>query len=54
MDKDWAQINATQQTWPTTKVQLCYWHLQRAVKKKDLLTAQSTQIFMMPNMLTEK
>lgn len=21
MDKDWAQINAAQQTWPTTKIQ---------------------------------
>jgi hypothetical protein len=33
-DKDFAQISAAQMTWPTTKVQLCQWHLLRAVKTK--------------------
>ena len=32
-DKDWAQINAAQQIWPNVKVQLCLWHLKKAVKK---------------------
>ena len=33
-DKDWAQINAAQQIWPSIKIQLCLWHLKRAVKKR--------------------
>ena len=33
-DKDRAQINTAQQTWPSIKIQLCLWHLKRAVKKR--------------------
>jgi len=33
-DKDRAQINAAQQIWPSIKIQLCLWHLKRAVKKR--------------------
>ena len=27
------QINAAHQVWPSTKIQLCLWHLKRAVAK---------------------
>src|SRR5205823_5473500 len=30
-DKDFAQINAVQFTWPHTKIQLCKWHVKRAI-----------------------
>jgi len=33
-DKDWAQINAALQVWPNIKVQLCLWHLKKAVSKR--------------------
>ena len=33
-DKDWAQINAALSAWPNIKIQLCLWHLKRAVKKR--------------------
>src|ERR1044072_910863 len=33
-DKDWAQINAARQVWPNIKVQLCLWHLEKAVNKR--------------------
>ena len=32
-DKDMAQINSIRAVWPAAGVQLCYWHLKRAVKK---------------------
>ena len=44
-DKDWAQINAARQTWPTTKIQLCYWHLRRAVKKRLADSSVNTSIY---------
>jgi len=28
------QINAAHQVWPSTKIQLCLWHLKRAVAKR--------------------
>lgn len=33
-DKDFAQISAIQSVWPNTKVQLCYWHVRRALRQK--------------------
>src|SRR5436190_1492208 len=30
-DKDFAQINAARFTWPHSKIQLCKWHIKRAV-----------------------
>src|SRR5207237_2673811 len=44
-DKDWPQINAAKQTWPTTKIQLCYWHLRRAVKKRLADSSVNTNIY---------
>lgn len=41
-DKDFAQISAAQRAWPSTKIQLCRWHMQRAIetKLKDSKKAQ--------------
>jgi hypothetical protein len=33
-DKDFAQISAGQTVWPNAKIQLCHWHLKRAVETK--------------------
>lgn len=33
-DKDWAEINAFHLAFPDTKIQLCFWHCLRAVKKR--------------------
>jgi len=33
-DKDFAQINAALQVWPSTKIQLCLWHIERAINKR--------------------
>ena len=33
-DKDLSQINAACQVWPSTKIQLCLWHLKKAVAKR--------------------
>ena len=30
-DKDFAQINAARFTWPRSKIQLCKWHIKRAI-----------------------
>ncbi|CAB4442178.1 unnamed protein product [Rhizophagus irregularis] len=30
-DKDWAQIKACHSTWPKAKIQLCRWHINRAI-----------------------
>ena len=32
-DKDSAHINAVRAVWPNSHIQLCFWHLKRAVKK---------------------
>ena len=32
--KDLAQVNAARQVWPNIKVQLCLWHLKKAVNKR--------------------
>ena len=33
-DKDQSEINAVQQVWPRTTLQLCYWHAKRAIRTK--------------------
>lgn len=33
-DKDFAEINATKEAWPNTSVQLCQWHMEKAIKEK--------------------
>lgn len=33
-DKDKAEIIAIQRVWPSTKVQLCFWHAKRAIRMK--------------------
>jgi hypothetical protein len=35
-DKDWAQINAASRVWPSTKIQLCLWHVKRAIGKRPI------------------
>lgn len=34
IDKDQAEISAVRSVWPEAKIQLCYWHVKRAVNKK--------------------
>ena len=33
-DKDFAQMNAAKEVWPEAGIQLCQWHVERAVKRK--------------------
>ncbi|CAG8742051.1 21879_t:CDS:2, partial [Racocetra persica] len=33
-DKDFSQITSAQIVWPHARIQLCYWHVLRAIKKK--------------------
>ncbi|CAB5365860.1 unnamed protein product [Rhizophagus irregularis] len=33
-DKDFAEINAAQTVWPEAHLQLCVWHIQRAIKQR--------------------
>jgi hypothetical protein len=33
-DKDFAEISAVHDVWPTTKIQLCYWHVGDALRKR--------------------
>jgi hypothetical protein len=33
-DKDFAQITASQNVWPNAKIQLCLWHIKKALKKR--------------------
>lgn len=34
IDKDMSEINAIRDVWPDVKIQLCLWHVKRALKKK--------------------
>ncbi|KAG6328345.1 hypothetical protein ID866_10744, partial [Astraeus odoratus] len=41
VDKDMAKISMSQSVWPSAKIQLCWWHLQKAVHEqlaKSMLT----------------
>ena len=40
-DKDLAQINAARATWPDANIQLCLWHVKRAVEQK--LSSRASQ-----------
>jgi transposase-like protein len=33
-DKDFAEINAAKEVWPNADIQLCQWHLERAIRQK--------------------
>jgi hypothetical protein len=44
-DKDWAQIKACHSTWPKAKIQLCRWHINRAITTRlqsDQMVARDT------------
>jgi hypothetical protein len=41
-DKDAAQISAVKTVWPTTYIQICFWHLKKEVKK-HLATSKEPQ-----------
>ncbi|KAK7438928.1 hypothetical protein VKT23_009431 [Stygiomarasmius scandens] len=34
IDKDMAEIGMVRKVWPTAKIQLCWWHLRRAVRER--------------------
>ncbi|KAK0558517.1 hypothetical protein OC844_005089 [Tilletia horrida] len=40
-DKDSAEIAAIGQVWPGAKIQLCYWHVRRALRQRFSLTKAS-------------
>ncbi|GBC25681.2 ATP-dependent DNA helicase PIF1 [Rhizophagus irregularis DAOM 181602=DAOM 197198] len=42
-DKDFAEINAAQTVWPETHLQLCVWHIQRAIKQR--LSSNKTSFY---------
>lgn len=33
-DKNWSEINALRAVFPAAKLQLCYWHVLRAIKER--------------------
>ncbi|KIK15341.1 hypothetical protein PISMIDRAFT_115339, partial [Pisolithus microcarpus 441] len=34
VDKDMAEISMAQSVWPDTKIQICWWHLQKALRER--------------------
>ena len=40
-DKDFAEINAAQTVWPEAQIQLCAWHVRRAIKQRLASNKQS-------------
>lgn len=42
VDKDMAEIRSCRKTWPQAKIQLCWWHLQKAVRTHLQLAKLST------------
>ena len=42
-DKDFSEINAIRQVYPSVTIQLCYWHAKRAIRQK-LQSAVRTKI----------
>lgn len=40
-DKDFSEIGAIQYTWPSVKVQLCFWHVRRAIRTRLSSSAKS-------------
>lgn len=43
-DKDSAQLDAIKMTWPNATIQLCYWHVLRAVRAKLADTARTAPV----------
>ncbi|CAG8749989.1 9593_t:CDS:2, partial [Ambispora leptoticha] len=43
-DKDFAQISAARQIWINIKVQICYWHFKKALKKRLVDNSQPKRI----------
>jgi hypothetical protein len=42
IDKDFAEVSALEQVWPSTKIQTCLWHLKKAITRR-LRTAANAQ-----------
>ena len=42
VDKDMAEIGSCRKTWPQAKIQLCWWHLRKAVRTRLQLAKLST------------
>ena len=53
-DKDFAQISAVQRAWPSVKIQLCRWHMQRAIETKLKDSKKAQQIIYNPLVAHEK
>ena len=34
IDKDMAEIGCVREVWPDSKIQLCWWHLRRAIRER--------------------
>lgn len=34
LDKDFSEIRAVRQVWPAARIQLCFWHVKRAIRTK--------------------
>lgn len=42
-DKDMAEVSAIHTVWPNTKIQLCFWHVLRALKKRLAEASKKTK-----------
>lgn len=49
VDKDFAEITAIEQVWPTIKIQTCLWHLKKAITRRLRAAASSKRIAYSPN-----
>ncbi|CAG8851085.1 21460_t:CDS:2, partial [Gigaspora margarita] len=48
-DKDFSEINAAREVWPKADVQLCLWHIERALKQKLISNKKIQRIQYRPN-----
>jgi hypothetical protein len=53
-DKDFAEINAAQMVWPEAQIQLCAWHVQRAIKQRLASNKQSVYYSYNPKIAHEQ
>lgn len=53
-DKDFAEINAAQTIWPEAQIQLCAWHVQRAIKQRLASNKQSVYYTYNPKIAHEQ
>ena len=53
-DKDFAQISAALRAWPSIKIQLCQWHMHRAIENKLKDSKKAQQIIYNPFVAHEK